>query len=56
MDELARLLGDAFENDARYKKLMGQSREEYEMKLKARMEARKRGTVCDDSHLQVQTA
>ena len=42
-DELARLLGDAFANDIRMRELLGESREEYERKLRERMAARKRG-------------
>ncbi|KAL8585441.1 hypothetical protein ACOMHN_024602 [Nucella lapillus] len=40
-DELAALLGDALNNEATLKKLMGDNREEYERKLRERLERRK---------------
>ncbi|KAK7499478.1 hypothetical protein BaRGS_00009130 [Batillaria attramentaria] len=40
-DELAMLLGDAVNNEATLRKLMGESRDEYERKLKERLEKRK---------------
>nr|CAB3228489.1 trichohyalin-like [Phallusia mammillata] len=47
-DELAKLLGDAFANEKKLKGLMGLSREEYERRLKERLEARKRGDVIPE--------
>ena len=43
MDELARLLGDSFENDARMKALLGESREKHAQRLKERLAARQKG-------------
>ncbi|XP_069101140.1 trichohyalin-like isoform X2 [Argopecten irradians] len=40
-DELARLLGDAFEDQELLKKLMGETREEQERKMKERLEKRR---------------
>ncbi|OWF34681.1 hypothetical protein KP79_PYT11450 [Mizuhopecten yessoensis] len=40
-DELARLLGDAFEDQELLKKLMGESKEDQERKLKERLEKRR---------------
>ncbi|XP_070192500.1 trichohyalin-like isoform X3 [Littorina saxatilis] len=40
-DELAALLGDALNNEATLKKLIGENREEYERKLKERLEKRR---------------
>ena len=37
------MLGDAFSNDLRMKKLLGESREDYERRLKEKLAARKRG-------------
>ncbi|XP_076812765.1 uncharacterized protein LOC143459471 isoform X1 [Clavelina lepadiformis] len=43
MDELARLLGDSFKNDARMKALLGESREKHAQRLKERLAARQKG-------------
>jgi hypothetical protein len=48
-DELSTLLGDALNNEATLRRLMGEDRDEYERKLRERLERRKQrlaeGTV-----------
>ncbi len=42
LDELSLLLGDFIKTDTQLKKLMGDSKSEYEEKLRRRLEARKK--------------